>query len=109
MKFRRVPFPKYLNRPRLFLIFETDELKFVGIIDAIVVFTLFMISVPPYVFLFFLVISSYLSLKLYREIRKKVSHNAIDFFFYELGISHPKKKHFKDVELPYGFNRKLRD
>jgi len=109
MKFRRVPFPRYLNRPKLWLIFETDELKFVGIIDLIVTLILFAISVPAYVFLFFLVVSSYLSLKIYREIRKKVSHNAMDFFFYELGASHPKKKHSRDVELPYGFIKKLRD
>lgn len=109
MRFKRVPFPKYLNRPKLWLMFEADELRFIAIIDIVVVFILFTASVPPYVFLFFLVISSYLSLKIYREIRKKVSHNAIDFFFYELGISQPKKKHNRDVDLPYGFNRKLRD
>jgi hypothetical protein len=86
-----------------------DELKFVGVIDAIVVFILFMVSVPPYIFLFFLVITTYLSLKLYREIRKKVSHNAMDFFFYELGIYQPKKKHKRDIDLPYGFHRKLLD
>jgi hypothetical protein len=109
LKFNRVPFPKYLNRPKLFIVFEMDELKFVGIIDAIVVFSLFMISVPPYIFLLFVIASSYISLKVYREIRKKMSSNAIDFFFYELGIWQPKKKHKKDVDLPYGFHRKLLD
>ncbi|WP_456470005.1 hypothetical protein [Caminibacter sp.] len=110
MRFKRVPFPRYLNRPKLWLLFETDELKFVAIIDGITAFTLFMISVPPYIFVFFLTVSSYFSLKLYREIRKKLSSsNAIDFFFYELGISQPKKLHKKDVEIPYGFIKKLID
>jgi len=109
MRFNRVPFPKYLNRPKLWLIFEADELKFVGIIDGVTVFVLFMMSLPPYIFLLFLVATSYISLKIYREIRKKVSHNAIDFFFYELGIYQPKKKHKRDINLPFGFNRRLLD
>lgn len=110
MRFKRVPFPKYLNRPKLWMLFEEDELKFIAIIDVIVAFILFMVSVPAYIFLFFLVISSYLSLKVYREIRKKVSSNAMDFFFYELGLYTPKKKrNKKDIELPYGFHRRLLD
>jgi len=109
MRFKRVPFPRYLNRPRLWLIFEEDELKFIFIIDAIATLLLFLLGVPPFLYLVVLAFSSYISLKVYRELRKKISHNAIDFFFYELGLYQPKKKHSKDVEIPYGFIKKLID
>lgn len=108
MNYKRLPFPKYLNRPRLFIIFETDELKFAVAVSIVVFLLTFFTNMPPYIILIFFVGSFYISIRIYKKTFKNVK-NVMDHFFYNLGLYNPKKRKNEKIEIPYGFIKRFID
>jgi len=111
MSYKRLPFPRYLNRPRLINIFETDELKFAGIITLIVFLILFFSAVPPFIILIVISIVFYISLKIYKKAFKN-TRSVLDHFFYNLGLmdlERKKRKYKENIDIPYGFIKRFID
>ena len=112
MALRRLPFPRYLNRPKLWMLYEQDELKVVFIVEAITIFVLFVLSVPPFLMVIVIAAVGWVTIKIYRKSAKSVSPGYIDHFFYSIGMSHPEESALKKKKrpfLPYGFIRRFRD
>jgi hypothetical protein len=113
MKFKKVPFPRYLNRPRLWIGKEEDEWLVILITSVVVIGLLFMLAVPLFVLVFLWLLSIYISNHLYIKIVKETAPGFLQHYFYHLGLHDPnrssKDKDNQDFRFPYGFERNFRD
>ena len=101
----RLPFPKYLNRPRLILMFEEDQVVFV-LANLILMFTILMIlgvTFIPMVIVEFMVF--FISVYVWNKIFKDHASGHLSHLLYNLGIKNPPNNDGKESIVPYGFER----
>ena len=110
MRHKRLPFPRYLNRPRLWLLFEEDELIFALLLMGIYIFITFIVlNASPFVIVLGAALVFYYSIQIFRKIQKSSTRNTLNFYLYELGIYKPKKKKKNDIDVPEGFIKRFID
>ena len=111
-KFSRLPFPKYLNRKRLIIYFELDEVIVSSIAGASVFLISFMLAIPPWVSIAFVALTMWLTIKMYKKFKRTTAKGYIDHLFYTAGYkeiknSYPNKK--CNFSIPYGFIKRFRN
>ena len=108
-KRKKLPFPKYLNRPKLWLRWEQDELMFGAIVVGVATAVLFVIAVPLYVLVVMDVLLVYVAGKIYKKLVKEAPPGFLSHFFYGTGIADPNKGENTRVRIPYGFEKRFID
>ncbi|CAA6804704.1 MAG: Unknown protein [uncultured Campylobacterales bacterium] len=99
----RLPFPKFLNRPRLVLMFEADQVMFIlgsmimifliCIILSMEIFTISLVEIVSFFFLAFV----------WKNVIKENNKGYLYHFAYNLGIKKPNAVKGEDDIIPYGF------
>lgn len=111
---RKLPFPRYFNRPSIWLIWDKDILLFDMIVAAVTVFLLFVLSVPPYLIVIILLVAVRVGHVSYTRLVKDASPGYLGHLFYSLGIKDPNRKSkYKQRTgrnlMPWGFEKEFRD
>lgn len=114
MNNKRIPFPKYLNRPRLFLIFEQDEILIALLTFAFVSTICILLNVDSFIMIIVNIFSVFISNKIYKKMVKDTANGYIYHLLYHMGFEKPGKSisKFKDANdtiIPYGFERHFID
>lgn len=99
----RLPFPKFLNRPRLVLMFESDHVIF--IVGSMVLIALICIVLSIQIFTLTLIeIISFLLLSfIWKHVVRDNNRGYLYHFAYNLGIKKPNPIKGEDDIIPYGF------
>jgi hypothetical protein len=111
---KKIPFPKYLNRPRLILIFEEDEVLIAILTAGIVGAFCVLIEVSSFYMVLWMIVSVIITNKLHKKVVKDTPNGFIYHFLYHIGLQKPgrgKSKFSKENEsiVPYGFERHFID
>ena len=107
---KRLPFPRYLNRPRLLITFELDQIIFTIIVNAIILAFSIIFSIPFYVTAILIGVITYIANKIYVRLVKEEAPGFLEHFFYEKGILDVKQdKKNKEIAIPYGFEKHFID
>ncbi len=113
----KVEFPQYINRSRLFFIFEIDIILIWASV-LLGVFWIFSKAIPVFIALPAAIFVSFQSIKLYSEAKYEKAPGFIRHFFYNLGMYKIKLNDEKYEELkerddksfyPSGYIRDFRD
>lgn len=94
MSFKKTVFPNYLNRPKIFILWEVDEVAFVLLIGGVLFAFLFVISAPTWIVMFLFVLTIPFSYQAYIKLKKQKAPNWLEHFLYDQGISTGVSKHF---------------
>ncbi|MHC3995772.1 hypothetical protein ACXWTF_13180 [Thiomicrolovo sp. ZZH C-3] len=106
---KRVYFPRFLSRQRLFFTLEVDEwIVLLGTAGGSFYLLNIFLSVPLLVALGVAWIVAHFTYKAYTKYSKEASPGLLKHIFYDFGLLKPKTKD-NDVELPFGFERIFRD
>ncbi|MCK9550944.1 type IV conjugative transfer system protein TraL [Aquamicrobium sp.] len=83
----KLPFPNYLNSPRLFFYWEADEVQFVFLVNAIIFAGLFLLNANPLVLTLTMLLTVPLSYRGYKRLKKDVAPNWLNHYLYYRGMS----------------------
>ena len=111
---KKLAFPKYLNRPRIWLYWEQDEIKFAFQVSIVVVGVMFALTLPLVVIVLVWLTTVYYTNQMYRRAIKEQADGFLEHSIYNLGYTNPNKnsKYKKATGknlIPFGFETEFID
>ena len=111
-RMKRLPFPRYLNRSKLWIYFEEDEILVAFGVMIVGIALTFIFTVPPYIAVAIVAFMVWIAGKMYKKFKRNSVKGYLNHLFYTAGYRNIKDSEEKGhcrFRVPYGFATKFKN